>query len=240
MPLGVSNHVHGLPTKYSPLYFLSKYLLVDSIDIAKMFGWFSMTINLATHSSVAARHCEALLQFCHLSEIFTTLCISDWNFKSLWPQTSHPFLFLVNMWLTFWATSPPKSNPWRPRHGGGNVFRRLTGANDPPKPCNTYTNVFHWYLLQVSGFTWRCFWNVVFCFEYMWKLKHFCNCCTLPEVSLLWRSGGACVVKWSWELSGSSDATGMTSHARQAKGDDLDKNRYPGPPGWGLGVRLMV
>jgi hypothetical protein len=21
-----------------------------------------------------------------------------------------------------------------------------------------------------------------------------------PKVSLLWRSGGACVVKWSWEL----------------------------------------
>ena len=128
MPLGVSKHVRGLPTKYSPLYFLSKYLLVNSIVIAKMFGWFSLTINLATHRSVAAHHCEALLQCCYLSEIFTTLCISDWNFKSLWPQTSHPFLFLVNVWLTFWATSPPKSNPWRPRHGGGNVFRRLTGA----------------------------------------------------------------------------------------------------------------
>jgi len=23
---------------------------------------------------------------------------------------------------------------------------------------------------------------------------------TPPKVSLLWRSGGACVVKWSWEL----------------------------------------
>jgi len=34
MLLGVSKHVRGLPTKYSPLYFLSKTLLVDSIDIA--------------------------------------------------------------------------------------------------------------------------------------------------------------------------------------------------------------
>jgi hypothetical protein len=37
-------------------------------------------------------------------------------------------------------------------------------------------------------------------FEYLWQLEHFCNCCTPPKVSLLWRSGGACVVKWSWEL----------------------------------------
>jgi len=29
----------------------------------------------------------------------------------------------------------------------------------------TYKNVFYWYLLQVSGFSWRCFWNAVFCFE---------------------------------------------------------------------------
>ena len=141
MPLGVSNHVHGLPTKYSPLYFLSKYLLVDYIDIAKMFGWFSMTINLATHSSVAARHCEALLQFCHLSEIFTTLCISDWNFKSVWPQTSHPFLFLVHVWLTFWATSLQNPTPGIPVAEGGNIFRRLTGAMVHPSQA-TLTQMF--------------------------------------------------------------------------------------------------
>ena len=35
--------------------------------------------------------------------------------------------------------------------------------------------------------------------------------------------------------AGSSDATGMTSRARQVKGDDPDKKGYPGPPGWGLG-----
>jgi hypothetical protein len=35
-------------------------------------------------------------------------------------------------------------------------------------------------------------------------------------------------------------ATGRASHARQVKGDDPDKNGYPGPPGWGLGVRLTT
>jgi len=40
--------------------------------------------------------------------------------------------------------------------------------------------------------------------------------------------------------AGGSDATGMTSHARQVKGDDPDKKGYPGPPGWGLGVRLTT
>jgi hypothetical protein len=32
----------------------------------------------------------------------------------------------------------------------------------------------------------------------------------------------------------------MSSHARQVKGDDPDKKGYPGPPGWGLGVRLTT
>jgi len=34
--------------------------------------------------------------------------------------------------------------------------------------------------------------------------------------------------------------TGRASHARQVKGDDPDKKGYPGPPGWGLGVRLKT
>jgi hypothetical protein len=34
--------------------------------------------------------------------------------------------------------------------------------------------------------------------------------------------------------------TGSASHARQVKGDDPDKKGYPGPPGWGLGVRLRT
>jgi hypothetical protein len=33
-------------------------------------------------------------------------------------------------------------------------------------------------------------------------------------------------------------STGRVSHARHVKGDDPDKKGYPGPPGWGLGVRL--
>jgi hypothetical protein len=35
-------------------------------------------------------------------------------------------------------------------------------------------------------------------------------------------------------------ATGRVSHARQVKGDDPDEKGYPGPPGWGLGVRLTT
>ena len=35
-------------------------------------------------------------------------------------------------------------------------------------------------------------------------------------------------------------ATGRASQARQVKGDDPDKKGYPGPPGWGLGVRLKT
>jgi hypothetical protein len=32
-------------------------------------------------------------------------------------------------------------------------------------------------------------------------------------------------------------ANGRVSHAGQIKGHDPDKKGYPGPPGWGLGVR---
>jgi len=39
---------------------------------------------------------------------------------------------------------------------------------------------------------------------------------------------------------GHSDSIGMASRARQVKGDDPDKKGYPGPPGWGLVVRLTV
>jgi hypothetical protein len=35
-------------------------------------------------------------------------------------------------------------------------------------------------------------------------------------------------------------ATGRASHARQVKGDDPEKKEYPGPPGWGLDVRLTT
>jgi len=34
--------------------------------------------------------------------------------------------------------------------------------------------------------------------------------------------------------------TATASRARPVKGDDPDKKGYPGPPGWGLGVRLTV
>jgi hypothetical protein len=35
-------------------------------------------------------------------------------------------------------------------------------------------------------------------------------------------------------------ATGKASHARQVKGDEPDKKRYPGPPGRGFGVGLTT
>ena len=35
-------------------------------------------------------------------------------------------------------------------------------------------------------------------------------------------------------------ATGTASHVRQVKGDDPDEKGYPGPPGWGLGMRLTT
>ena len=35
-------------------------------------------------------------------------------------------------------------------------------------------------------------------------------------------------------------ATGRASHARQVKGDDTDKKGYPGPMGWGWGMRLTT
>jgi hypothetical protein len=34
--------------------------------------------------------------------------------------------------------------------------------------------------------------------------------------------------------------TGRASHARQIKGEDPDKKGYPGPPAWGLGMRLTT
>jgi hypothetical protein len=35
-------------------------------------------------------------------------------------------------------------------------------------------------------------------------------------------------------------ATGRASNARQVKEDDPDKKGKPGPPGWGMGVRLTT
>ena len=40
--------------------------------------------------------------------------------------------------------------------------------------------------------------------------------------------------------TGGSIATGRVSEAGQVKGDDTDKERYPGPPGWGLSVGLTA
>jgi hypothetical protein len=54
---------------------------------------------------------------------------------------------------------------------------------------NAYKNILHCYLLQVSVFTWRCFWNPVFCFEHLWQWKICCNCwlkcCYYKFVSLI-------------------------------------------------------
>jgi hypothetical protein len=34
--------------------------------------------------------------------------------------------------------------------------------------------------------------------------------------------------------------TGRASSARQVTGDNPDRTGYPGPPGWGLGVRIKT
>ena len=40
--------------------------------------------------------------------------------------------------------------------------------------------------------------------------------------------------------AGGSVATGRASHARHVEGDDPDRKGYPGPPGWGLVMRLKL
>jgi hypothetical protein len=37
-----------------------------------------------------------------------------------------------------------------------------------------------------------------------------------------------------------ASATGRATHAGQVEGEGPDKRRNPGPPGWGLGVRLTT
>jgi hypothetical protein len=53
------------------------------------------------------------------------------------------------------------------------------------------------------------------------------------------------VVRLAWSNdpeshTGGSTATGRVSQAGQFKGDDQDKERYLGPPGWGLSVGLTA
>jgi hypothetical protein len=38
--------------------------------------------------------------------------------------------------------------------------------------------------------------------------------------------------------AGGSVATGRAFRTRQVKGDDPERKVYPGPPGWGMGLRL--
>jgi len=40
--------------------------------------------------------------------------------------------------------------------------------------------------------------------------------------------------------TGGSDVAGMASRARRVTGGDPGKKGYPGPPCWGLGVRLKM
>jgi len=45
-------------------------------------------------------------------------------------------------------------------------------------------------------------------------------------------------LEWSYDpesYAGISITTDRASHARQVKGDDVDKKGLPGPPGWELG-----
>jgi hypothetical protein len=50
-------------------------------------------------------------------------------------------------------------------------------------------------------------------------------------------------IAWSNDpesYTGGTIATGRVSQAGQVKGDDPDKERYPGPQGWGLSVGLTA
>jgi hypothetical protein len=40
--------------------------------------------------------------------------------------------------------------------------------------------------------------------------------------------------------AGGSVATGRGTHAGQVEGREPDEEAYPGPPGWGLSVRLTA
>ena len=69
---------------------------------------------------------------------------------------------------------------------------------------------------------------------------HWYNVCP-PKVSLLWCSGGGlCHHMIPRAILAIAYANGRASHDRQVKGDDPDKNGYPGPPGWGSGMRLTT
>jgi len=65
----------------------------------------------------------------------------------------------------------------------------------------------------------------------------------LLEISPPWRRHYCRVRRLTWcndleSYAGGSVATGRATHAGQVKGEHPDKERYPGPPGWGLGVLL--
>jgi len=50
-------------------------------------------------------------------------------------------------------------------------------------------------------------------------------------------------LEWLYDpesYAGGSVTTGRASHAREVKGEDVDKKGFPGFPGWGLGVRLTT
>jgi hypothetical protein len=50
-------------------------------------------------------------------------------------------------------------------------------------------------------------------------------------------------LEWLYDpksYAGGSVTTGRASLDRQVKGDDVDKKGLPGPPGWGLRVRLTT
>jgi hypothetical protein len=61
-----------------------------------------------------------------------------------------------------------------------------------------------------------------------------------PKVSFFDAVVGLAWLNDSESSAGGSIATGRASHAGQVEGDDPDKNVYPGPPSWGLGVGLTT
>jgi hypothetical protein len=58
-----------------------------------------------------------------------------------------------------------------------------------------------------------------------------------PYLDVVWGLCGHMILR---PMLAVAYATGRVSHARQVKGDNLDKKGYPRPPDWGFGMGLTT
>ena len=80
------------------------------------------------------------------------------------------------------------------------------------------------------------------CFQWAQKTSSYIRMDTFLYQKRMWLLFGCwCAHSNDPEsYAGGSVATGRATHAGQVKGEHPDKERYPGPPGWGLGVPLAT